>query len=422
MTKSGIVLITRVRTNNKGNQALSAGWVSLLQKAFPQESLRVFERRPAHLQQFTLDEFRRARNSFRAFDAVTTKLARLMDGRGGASAAPPIRIELDEAITPKPRFHELRQHLQLRRWAARAGVYKEAYRRRLGACASARLVVINPAGEFFPHDPAPALYHLLDAHVSHKLGVPTAMVNHTMDITDPTLRQLIPQIYRHLSLIGFRDEKSVSAFQAMGGDLRNVVVAPDLALTTTIDRPSARLSGTIALAIHTPDAEVINRLPEWLQVISALRGKGFKVVLVSNEMPSDKPFFEKVQQRISIPIEGEGLPFDRYAQMLGTFDFVVTSRMHTGILAMVAGTPVIPVEGPSFKISGLFQELGLAMPVIQPTSAGWIDRIVDEAIKLREGRDAASSEVAAKIAATRGRIFETLTPRLQAVVEQGGHR
>ncbi|HEY6180361.1 MAG TPA: polysaccharide pyruvyl transferase family protein, partial [Kofleriaceae bacterium] len=308
--------------------------------------------------------------------------------------------------------------LNLRRWAARAGRYRDDYRRRLAACQRAQLVVVNPAGEFFPDDPAPALYHLLDVFVAHKLGRPAAIVNHTLDVTDPTLRRLIPRIYRELALVGFRDDKSVAAFRDMGGDLGNVLVTPDLALMTR--RPAKRSPerGRVALAVHAPAASWIDRSTPWLDVITGLRGKGFDVVLVSNEMPADQGFFAMVQQRAQVSVAGAGLAYDRYCELLGTFDFVVSSRMHTSILAMVAGTPVIPVEGPSFKISGLFAELGFAQPVIQSTQPGWTDQVIEAALRMRNGRDACADDVAAKIGVARERITAALLPRLQQAVSR----
>lgn len=417
--RRNIVLITRARTNNKGNQALSAAWVSLLQDTFAGSQVQVFERRPAHLLRYTLETFERARNPVRAFESVANRLAKLAPAVAVAAAPTPPVISLDESISPPPRFAALRQRINARKWMARAGVYRETYERRLAACRAAALVVVNPAGEFFPRDPAPALYHLLDAYVAHLLGTPTAIVNHTMDVSDPTLRKLIPALYRQLALVGFRDAPSVDAFVAMGGKLDNVVVAPDLALATSPPTPRSRRPDVIALAIHTPDAASIARLDEWVGLIEMLRGRGFTVVLVSNEFPSDLPFFRRVQARIPIAIEGAGLDYDAYSALLGEFDFIVTSRMHTGILAMVAGTPVVPIEGPSFKITGLFKELQLPVDVVQPTAPGWRERVVANAVAMKGTRDDAARLTAERVSAVRRRIYETFGPKLRDVARSG---
>lgn len=413
-----IVLITRLRTLNKGNQALSAAWLAMLNRAFPSTRIRLIERRPRHLCQYTLRQFAAERDPFAAFDALATKLAGLAPGpEAVADSFGRARIQLDETIPAPGRFTALRQRLNLRGAAARLGIYRDEYRSRLAACQRARLVIVNPAGEFFPREPLAAFYHVLDAHVAQKLGRPTAIVNHTMDITDPTMRILIPRVYKSLALVGFRDEKSIGAFEAMGGDLSNVLVTPDLALTTEVLTKPNRRKGTIAIAINVPEAEANGYLEQWRTAIAALRGKDLKIELVSNEMPAEMPFYEEMLARYpELVISGAGYDHDRYCQLLGEYDFVITSRMHTGILAMIMGTPVIPVEGASFKMTGLFNELGFTAPVIRPTTnSDWVNTLVDRATSLRTDRDAASRDVSDKIGTVRERVTSLLVPRLRAV-------
>lgn len=413
--RSEVLLITRLRTLNKGNQALSAAWLGLLQQAFPGTAIRVLERRPPHLLQYTLGQLARAKDPFRAFDALTTRLARLAPGPGAVQDPDPApRILLDEAIPIPVRFPELRKRLNLRGWIARTGRYRHAYLQRLAACQRARLVVVNPAGEFFPRMPEPAFYHLIDAHVAHKLGVPAAIVNHTMDIDDPTLRAVIPRVYRELDLVGFRDTKSIQAFRDMGGEMANVVVAPDLALASQAAPRGERRPGEIAVAINVPEATARGYAARWVDVIRGLQAARHRVVLVSNEAPSDHAFYELLRKELGVTVEGAGLDYDRYAALLGRFDLVVSSRMHTAILAMVGGAPVVPVEGSSFKITGLFQELGLPVEVIRPPAAGWVEAVVAQADAVRARRDQLAAELSGRIDAMRSRITAALLPRLQA--------
>jgi polysaccharide pyruvyl transferase WcaK-like protein len=421
MAASEILLITRVKTLNKGNQALSSAWLAMVRRAFPEAGIRVLERRPRHLAQFTLAQFAAERDPFRAFTATAERLAKLAPGPDFIGPPPEPRIELDESMPPPDRLAWIRQRLNLRGWAARAGLYVDEYRRRLAACQRARLVVVNPAGEFFPREPGPAFYHLLDAFVAHTLGRPTAIVNHTMDIDDPTLRRLIPPLYRQLGLVGFRDDKSVAAFRAMGGDLGNVLVTPDLALTTSTPAGRTRRVGTVGIAINVPEAAAYGYEARWVEAIRGLQAQGFHVVLVSNEFPTDRPFFETTSKQLGLAIEGEGLDADDYAALLGSFDFVITSRMHTAILAMVAGAPVLPVEGASFKISGLFEELGLsAAPVINPREPGWPRVLVERAVELRTGRGDLARDVASRVASIGVRISDELVPRLRAASVAAG--
>ncbi len=411
-----ILLITRVRTLNKGNQALSAAWLAMMEQTFPGAAIRVLERRPRHLLQHRLADLAGARDPYAAFDALTTRLAKLAPGPALAGPAPRApAIVLDEAIPTPVRFVRLRQRLNLRGLVARTGRYMDEYRRRLSACQRARLVVVNPAGEFFPREPAAAFYHLLDADVARKVGTPTAIVNHTMDITDPTLRRIIPRLYRDLAFVGFRDEASVAAFERMGGDLANVVVTPDLALVTKFDGTRVPARDTIAVAVNVPEAAANGYLPQWEEAIALLRQAGLAVELVSNELPLDLPFYQRLQQRFpDLTVAGAGLDHDAYCALLAGYGVVVTSRMHTAILAMVSGTPVVPVEGASFKITGLFRELGFDTEVIRPAGPAWPTRITEEVARVRALGDEASAALAQILATVRERIHTSIVPRLQA--------
>ena len=413
-----VLLITRIRTLNKGNQALSAAWLEMLERAFPEVPVRVLERRPRHLLQFTLRHLAAGHDPSTAFSRLAEKLARMAPGPQLVGGVPPsAQILLDETIHPPARFVSLRQRLNLRGRLAAVGWYADEYRHRLSACQRARLVVVNPAGEFFPREPQAAFYHLLDAAVAHELGRPTAIVNHTMDITDPTLRRIIPALYRKLALVGFRDDKSVEAFRQMGGDPHNVVVTPDLALTIKPGPGSTPRGRTIGLAINVPEASASRYLDRWTDVVARLERAGFTVVLVSNELPADQPFYDLLRQQFpQLVVEGAGLDHDAYAALLSSFELVVTSRMHTGILAMTAGTPVVPVEGSSFKITGLFRELGFDEPVIRPGGDHeWPAQVVTRAKDVQSRRDVVSKDTLARVTRAREGIISTLVPRLQAV-------
>jgi polysaccharide pyruvyl transferase WcaK-like protein len=423
MAPSEILLITRVRTVNKGNQALSVAWTDLLRRAFPGTPVRVLERRPRHLVQYTLRQLAHERDPVAAFAALVSRLARMSPGPGSAGPVVPVRIDLDETLAKPQRFAAVRQALNLRGRAASLGAYAAPFRIRLAAMERAGLVVINPAGEFFPREPLPAYYHLLDAAVAAELGRPTAIVNHTMDITDPTLRAIIPGLYKRLAIVGFRDTKSLAAFRAFGGDLANVVVAPDLAIasvrrTTT---GAAPLRDVVAVTVNVPEATAHGYLAQWHDVIAGLRDRGVEVELLSNEVPLDRPFYEELRRRHGVRIVGDGLDHERYSALLGEYSVSVTSRMHTAILAMLAGTPVVPVEGSSFKITGMFQELGLDSPVVQPGTPGWVANVVERVLDVRAHR-AARSQAVLNAADTAGaRIDAVWLPRLRAAasVEEG---
>jgi polysaccharide pyruvyl transferase WcaK-like protein len=407
-----VVLITKTRTSNKGNQALSAAWVRMLQAAFPDAAVRTIERRPRHLLQYSLKDIAAAPDPWAAFDALAGEIAALAPGPGlaGPPSPPKIALAEDEAGRPLP-LAGLRKRLNLRGLLARSGKERTDYLTRLSAFQRAGLVIANPAGEIYPDGADVTFIHLLDIYVARKAGARAGIVNHTLEIRDPTLRRLMPELYRRLDIVEFRDEKSRDALREMGGDAETPIVAPDLALTTpppTV-RPARRPK--VGVAIHTTEAANAGQLGDWRELIGKLQQAGFDLVFVSNELPIDTPVYRSLAA--DIPIEGRGLEFDPYTELLAGFDFLVTSRMHTGILAMVAGTPIVPVEPTAFKMTGLFQELGLETPVIRPSEPGWVDRALAQALALSDNREPAAAQVTTQVAAARRRIESVLIPALR---------
>lgn len=407
-----VVLITKTATSNKGNQALSAAWLRMLQAAFPDAAVRTMERRPRHLLQYSLKKIAAAPDPWAAFDQLAGEIAALAPGPDLAGPPPPPRIALAEAGEHKPLpLAGLRKRLNLRGLLAGAGKDKAAYLKRLSAFQRADLVISNPAGEIYPDGAEVTFIHLLDIYVAKKAGARAGLVNHTLEIRDPTLKRLFPELYRRLDIVEFRDEKSRDALREMGGDAETPIVAPDLALTTPPPEQRPARRPKVGVAIHTTEAANAGQLDGWRELIARLREAGFDLVFVSNELPLDAPIYETLAS--GIPVEGWGLEFGPYTEFLAGFDFLVTSRMHTGILAMAAGTPIVAVEPTAFKMTGLFQEVGLDAVVIRPSEAGWVDRALAQALAMRDNRDAAAAEVSGKVAAARRRIESVIIPALR---------
>ncbi|QIK79262.1 polysaccharide pyruvyl transferase family protein [Sphingomonas piscis] len=70
------------------------------------------------------------------------------------------------------------------------------------------------------------------------------------------------------------------------------------------------------------------------------------------------------------------MPAKAYAGFLGTFDAVVSSRLHTGVLALTASTPVVPIEGLQFKITAAMTAAGVPLAAVRPGDPGWVDNVL----------------------------------------------
>lgn len=416
MNPKEVVVITRDVTNNKGNQALSVAWVNLVKSTFPSARVRIFDRSPHYLQRFQLSDLDHlGTHTFATFEKIATEMATLntesVEPSPGKHA-----IRLDESVRQRLPLRRLRERVNIKRWLAKAGAFQQPYLARLAAIKNADLVIINPAGEFFPSNPRPAFYHLLDAAIATKVGAKTAIVNHTMDVNSATLTEIIPKLYKQLALVGFRDHKSTDSFAKMGGSPANVMVTPDLALTTPPTTAKGYRHKHVGVAIQVTEASKSNLLSQWIDLIRELKRAGYAPVLISNEFPTDIDFLTRAAAETGVGIEGQQLGHTDYAALLGSFEVVVSSRMHTLILGMTAGTPMVPVEGSSFKITGLFEELQLPISVIQPGSPGWIQNVVANVGRVASERQALSALTVAQVSKASSQITRTVGDALKALV------
>ena len=94
-------------------------------------------------------------------------------------------------------------------------------------------------------------------------------------------------------------------------------LTPDLALTTDFRGPRVRRTGTIGVTVNAPEALARGYLEQWVDVIQGLLAAGFKIELISNEMPAELEFYGQMQRRFSgVTIAGAGMGHDRYAELL----------------------------------------------------------------------------------------------------------
>ena len=115
---------------------------------------------------------------------------------------------------------------------------------------------------------------------------------------------------------------------------------------------------------------------------------------------------------------GESLDYQPFTALLAGFELVISVRMHTGILALAAGRPVIPVEPARFKMAGLFRQLGFAEPPIVTANEGWVEEILGRTARIRTHLPAAEAETRRRVADAVERTRATLIPRLRAALSE----
>jgi len=294
--------------------------------------------------------------------------------------------------------------LDLRRRLAKLNLGSTDYLNRLAYITSAAMVVVNPAGEFLHGATDTALYYLIEARAAQLSGIPTFFVNLSFEIDDQVLIDIADHVFSACEAFEFRDMESAEYFCRMGGKAVPIV-CPDGAVLSPVDRLEVRGGKGVALAINGLQVREYGFDSNWGSIIEKI-GRSNKVTLTSNEPATDRLFWREYLDIAGVTCDIQTRRFDDYAQFLSGFDVVVSSRLHTCVLGMLAGSPVIPVEIGTFKLTGFYNQIGMTdepirmdeddwqaklLEKIDVVSANGVGRIIFQDARLRVARESLKS-------------------------------
>jgi polysaccharide pyruvyl transferase WcaK-like protein len=373
-----IVFITRTRTVNQGNQALSAIWKVILERI--DGNIVCLERGPQYLKRFSLAKLGQSSDPIEEFERFCRKISQIQTGDLDILSSS--RIEMNFGVKKPLPLAKLRQYLNIKYWLAFYCAGHSSYKKRLATIRKAKSVVVNPAGEFLKSASDSALIYLIELRVAQLAGVKTAIVNLTYEPQNLVLQSIANHVFSKSDIVIFRDDQSSEYFKSTKGNCKHWVV-PDCALLTEAPHDdSLKLSerkstvSRIAVAIHLPDLHKAGIGSQWVEMIDSLAERNFNITMVSNELSADIQIWEKSLDQSKIGFETSDLDFQQYMQMLRSFDLIISSRLHTCVFGIVVGVPVIPLAAGTFKISGFFRQIGSRYPVIQIGDPGWIDAVL----------------------------------------------
>jgi polysaccharide pyruvyl transferase WcaK-like protein len=377
-----VLLITRLHTQNAGNEGLSTEFIRYALSRFPAADVRAIDRYPRFFEQFDLRGI--GGGSVKEFDT----LAHALTLRFRREDAPlPAKAELDlvkldetgkELRGP---LRTLKRKLALRRKLAAWGlIERSAPVTAVTACCTSDLVVWNPAGEICPTgDPHQVMRLLLLLRIAQLSGRKTVAINHSLEIGNDALGTLIAHVYKNLCFLSVRDARSAEVAIKLGVRKSIIHEAPDMVfLASQISVPettSAIPRGAIGLAVNGLGA--MQGVDEWARLAEGLNMTGRPVVLVSNAIHRDLAFARRLNRMIDKSTVIDYQP--RYQQLRSIYrqcDAVISSRLHASILALCEGVPVVSIEPSVFKLSAIFRQLDYPLETERLQQAGWSARVL----------------------------------------------
>jgi polysaccharide pyruvyl transferase WcaK-like protein len=276
----------------------------------------------------------------------------------------------------------------------------------------ADMVVWNPAGELHPKGRNDeVLLLLLMVRLAQRLGKRTAIVNHSLEATDPVINRLVSHVYTDADYINVREKGSMARGLELGIPANKFHEVPDLAFMLSkpgfapeLASPPAKPlpQGAIVLSINGLEAHRGGD-ENWRRLIKQLSATGHPIAFVSNSMKDDIPFAQQMEQAAQLDFHIQQPGYAEMVRLYRDAALVISSRLHASIFCMCAGTPVISIEPQVFKLTGNFEQMRYPFPTLQLRDADWTEKLMahveralaERAAIVAEGNAALERQVAA---------------------------
>ena len=405
-----MAVITRLVTDNAGNEALSSVLARFMGRNFGAANVRLIDRHPDTLRRFRFQRLARSNDPVAEFEAMVDRV-RTMGGPAG-----PLAAQGDESLVrlirkPRGRSPPVRWvRGSLRRLRSRLEQLGLLHRPRSPAAINtphwAAVVVWNPAGELYPNGrPDDVMMILLMVRLAQRLGKRVAIINHSLESNDRVLERLVSHVYRDADFVSVRERGSYERGLALGvpaerlhevPDLAFLLAGPGFAAETALPAASPLPSGCIALAINGLEAH--RGGDGWKELMAGLAALGPPLVFVSNAMAYDLPFARSMAARVPAVVRTDQPAFAELIRLYRGAEVVISSRLHASILALCGHTPVVSIEPQIWKLSAIFRQLGYPLHTHRMEEPGWAAAVLADVRRALHERAAIVADADAALA------------------------
>lgn len=276
--------------------------------------------------------------------------------------------------------------------------------------------------------------------LARSLRVPYALWGHTIwDLKGPLSRQVLWPLIRDSAATICREQRTYDYLLSAGAARHRLAVLPDTAFAVPaatheraveiLHREGLDDAGRAVVGINIRPLSGVRRdhgvltgryMQALMQLLNTLiRGLDLRVLLIphgyqthSHSLPTsqdDRAVHEQVLRSFEDTgrcqvLAGNYTPSELVA-LYGSLCMIVTTRLHLGILAAVAGTPSVLVSYEGTKTHGTAAMLGLDDMVVDVGEIS-AERLISAATDLLVHRDARASDLASRMHEIRQRLAE----------------
>ncbi len=375
---SKVFLVTKLKTTNLGNQALSMELIKLFEENVGRENLYVAGR-PLGLFGYSIKKLKASTNPVQLFESWANAIIKKYQPLSSSSNAFKSKVN-DFTLTSNEslKYEKMKTLLRpLKRAIDKFFLFNKQYVKRLNAINACDYFIYSGAGE--ASDNHVFLRQMLEIRIAQKMGKKTGAVNQSVVVRDASFKQIVKLVYGNMNHVVVRGNISRDTIIAAGVNKSNVSIAPDTAIKTDPGLKAVKKNGMVGINF-TPfikfdwkDVEtVVNKLREYKRTI----------VFVTNEPAGDVPIIEKFKSDYNIDILEESAGYLEFAKKISEFEYIVGARLHANVMALAVDVPVVAIEGLVWKTKELFDQFEYPLPSVNVNDAGWVDSVLDSIDKI----------------------------------------
>ncbi len=372
-----IFLITKLKTTNIGNEALSTEIINLFSSLSNNNTLNV-NGRPFGLDGYYPSRIINKTDPVETLEKWADAIVKQMKKESSASFdvnIPKVKL-LNGHQSSLMQKEKLKAKLRpLKRWLLSFSPYANQYKKRAATLKNADWLIYSGAGEV--GDNIVFLRQLVEIRAAQKMGIRTAAVNQSVVIKTEPFKKLVGHVYGKMDKIVIRGEVTRQNLSSYGVNTNIIEVAPDSAINSNfINAGNTKKNNNLVGINITPRIKITDG--EMDAIVKALQGLGKKIIFITNEPFEDSKVAVIFKEKYNIEFVNDFAGCKDYMAKIAECDFVISARLHTNILSLVTNTIIIPIEGNVFKSTELLKQLEYPVATLNSAKEGWANELVNE--------------------------------------------
>lgn len=368
-----IIISTKLKTTNIGNQALSDELIYLSSQLYKDKKKYVITGRPTGLDKYTIRDLD-PNNLIKSFEDLSQKILTY------SSNLPP---NVSAFKRSKPRTHLLdvkgtivkteslrRIYRKLRKFIRSFNIYSGDYKNRLELYKGSEMYLYSAAGEISEED---FFYRqLLDLRVAQLMGLKVCAINQSVELPEGPYKTLLGYVYSNMFKIVVRGDISKADLIKLGVKNAIISVTPDTAFLTNVLRNKKQKTIKRIGINFTKKTYKEEQIDPFIQ---SLINAGYSLTFITNDPFGDEEIGKEFHTKFEIPIDLDTRDYKNFTSDLQKYDAIISSRLHTNEMALVAGVPILPVEGNLHKTTEVFKRINYPIEAINYTSNNYRDNL-----------------------------------------------